>query len=181
MRHSLLHFKKTDFTSTITWTLESDRESEQLWTMEVMVGWLRSAGPMLWTVLLCGWLFSSCTESSRRNEPCSFPLTLRTTEWPWKILSPGKNFSVWWLVLADFESMLVTNPREWGPILGQTEMSKLFTLDARIKRRPSLIYGKEIKPQASRPAAAGGGGEGVFRPSFGRRDIANTGLPTWET
>ena len=48
----------------------------------------------LQTLLL--WLLSSLLSSTTESqgnipEPCSFPETLRTTEWPWKILSPGLN------------------------------------------------------------------------------------------
>ncbi len=46
-------------------------------------------------LLLMSGLLSRPTGSQRElSEPCSFPLILRTTEWPWKILSQGKGQTI---------------------------------------------------------------------------------------
>ena len=50
---------------------------------------MKSSVTTVYLLLMSGLLSRPAGSQRELSEPCSFPLTLRTTEWPWKILSPG--------------------------------------------------------------------------------------------
>lgn len=79
-----------------------------------MVEFLRSlvqSAALLW-ILISSWMLSTSTD----NPPpgCSFPQTLRNTEWPWKILSSGKN-TVYFLSGRKWLEHIETQCTQQGP------------------------------------------------------------------
>ena len=52
---------------------------------------MKSLVTSVYLLLMCGMLSRPAGSQRELSEPCSFPRTLRTTEWPWKILSAGKS------------------------------------------------------------------------------------------